>query len=168
MQEDVEAVVSRLDQALAPIANTPVEIGDPNWVEKMRRAPPSVVRAGVADEVETALATLLNRYGEGDESTRMAIRELFARYRSFRWAVGPSYPADTPDRFRGWLLLLSARDQGADARDELSALSDVCREATAAGVAIGPILREVAAISSDVDRYSMGSMRDILLRCVPR
>ncbi|MFC6018904.1 hypothetical protein ACFP2T_22190 [Plantactinospora solaniradicis] len=166
--DDVEAVVSRLNQALAPIAETPVDIDDPNWVEKMRQAPSALVRAGVADEAETALGTLLSRYGEGDESTRTAIRELFARYRSFRWAVGPSYPADTPDRFRGWLLLLSARDQGADTRDELLTLSDVCREATAAGVEIGPILHEVAALSSDVDRYGMGSMRNILLRCVPR
>lgn len=168
MLDEWEAVVSRLNRALAPDANAPVDLSDPNWAEQLRQAPPAVVRAGVADEAEAALAALLARYAEGDESTRTAIRELFTRYRSFRWAVGPPYPADTPERFRGWLLLLSARDQGADTRDELLTLTQICREATAAGVAIGPVLREVAELSSDVDRYGMGSMRHILLRCVPR
>ncbi|MBE1485900.1 hypothetical protein [Plantactinospora soyae] len=168
MSDDLEATVSRLDQALAPIANAPVDLDEPNWVERMRQAPPAVVQAGVADQAETALATLLSRYGEGDESTRTAIRDLFARYRSFRSAVHPPDPADTPDRFRRWLLLLSARDQGADTRDELLTLTDLCREATGAGVEIGPILREVAEISGDVDHYGMGSMRSILLSCVPR
>lgn len=45
-------------------------------------------------------------------------------------------------------------------------LRAVCEEARAAGVAVDPVLREVAAMSGDVDRYGMGSPRGLLLRAV--
>ncbi len=82
-----------------------------------------------------------------------------------RRAVNPRFPA-TPEGVRSALMLLSVRDQGADTRDELMVLWAVCGEARAAGVDVDPILREVAAISSDVDRYGMGSVREIFLEAV--
>ncbi|MDG4790728.1 hypothetical protein O7626_33290 [Micromonospora sp. WMMD1102] len=165
--DDLAARVARLDRAIAPIANRPVDLADPDWADRLRAAPPAVEQAGVAGEAAVVLAALLHRYADGDEATRTAIRELFRDHRSFQWAVGLSFPADTVERFRRQLLLLSARDQGLDTRDELLTLADLGRVARAAGVRIGPVLREVAELSSDVDRYGMGSMRQILLRCVP-
>jgi hypothetical protein len=53
-----------------------------------------------------------------------------------------------------------------DTRDELLTLRDLCESATNAGVDTAPILVEVAGISSDVDRYGMGSIKEILLKCV--
>ncbi|WP_203859309.1 hypothetical protein [Plantactinospora mayteni] len=167
MLDDLAARVSRLDRAIAPIANRPVDLSDPGWADRLLEEPPAAEQAGVADEAAVVLAALLTRYAEGDESTRTAIRGLFRNHRSFQWGVGMSFPADTAERFRRQLLLISARDQGLDTRDELLNLTELCREATAAGVAIGPVLREVAELSSDVDRYGMGSTRRILLRCVP-
>jgi len=58
-------------------------------------------------------------------------------------------------------------DQGSDTRDELLALHDYCQAATRAGVPIGPVLTQVAALSSDEDKYGMGSARGLLLRHVP-
>ena len=57
-----------------------------------------------------------------------------------------------------------ARDQGADTRDEIVGLSLLCRRARELGIDTIPIFVEVAAMSSDVNRYGMGSTRDILLR----
>jgi hypothetical protein len=167
MLDDLADRVSRLDRAIAPIANRPVDLADPEWADRLRAEPPAVEQAGVADEAAVVLAALLTLYAEGDESTRTAIRGLFRKHRSFQWGVGMSFPADTAERFRRQLLLLSARDQGLDTRDEILTLTELCREARAAGVVLGPVLREVAELSSDVDRYGMGSMRRILLRCVP-
>jgi hypothetical protein len=122
-------------------------------------------KSGLQPDVRTAVHDLIARYDGADSATRAAIRALFERCRSFRWAATLPLPADTPETFRAHLLLLSARDQGADARDELLYLRDVCREAEAAGVTIAPILREVASLSSDVDKQGMGSMRALLLAC---
>ena len=59
------------------------------------------------------------------------------------------------------------RDQGADTRDEIVALQHLCDRVRQAGIHINPILKEVAAISSELDRYGMGSMLSILRTCGP-
>ena len=71
---------------------------------------------------------------------------------------------DTAEEFRAHLVHLSARDQGADTRDEIVTLQQLCDQAWRVGVDVDPILEEVAAMSSEVDRYGMGSMRSIILR----
>jgi hypothetical protein len=162
----IEEKVASLDAVLAPIANEPVDVADPDWVTKMRRSVPPVERAGVRDEAQAVLRAVIDAYVTGDEATRKMIRGFFERYPSFRWAVHFPYPADTADRFRLHLLHLSARDQMPDTRDELLTLRDLCESATNAGVDTAPILVEVAGISSDVDRYGMGSIKEILLKCV--
>lgn len=56
-----------------------------------------------------------------------------------------------------------------DRNDTLLALEEIGREAAAVDVDIAPILRDVAAMSSGVNRYGMGSTRDMLLkRCRER
>jgi hypothetical protein len=158
----IEEDVALLDAVLEPIAKQPVDMGDPDWMAKLQAAPPPLDRAGVRAEAEAVLAEILGRYGE-DDAVRPALRALFDRYGSFRWAVNPWFPM-TPDGVRSALLLLSVRDQGADTRDEILVLRAVCDEGRAAGVDVDPILREVAAMSSDVDRYGMGSIRQLFLR----
>jgi hypothetical protein len=151
--------VARLDAALAPIAKRPVDLSDPDWAGKMRASEP-LDEAGVRAEAEETLRALLGRYERGDDDQRAAVRALFERYSSFRWA------AHLPGAdFRTRLLHLSARDQSSDTRDELLTLNDLCARARAEGVDIRPPLREVAALSSTIDKYGMGSIRDILLRC---
>jgi hypothetical protein len=160
----IEEDVALLDAVLEPIATAPVDITDPEWMAKLEQAPHPLDRAGVRPEAEAVLTEILTRYA-ADEVVRPGLRALVDRHTSFRWAVNPRFPA-TPEGVRSALLLLSVRDQGADTRDELMALWAVCDEARSAGVDVGPILREVAAMSSDVDRYGMGSVREILLAAV--
>ncbi|GAB3008977.1 hypothetical protein [Saccharothrix stipae] len=161
----IEEDVAHLDAALEPIAQAPVDISRlddfDRWVAEMRAEPSAMDQAGVRAEAEAVLTEILARYAE-DEAARPALRAMFDRYGSFAWGVHlPS--AATPEGGRTDLLHLSVRDHGRDTRDEILRLRDVCDEARRAGVDIGPILREVAAMSSDVDRYGMGSMRALLL-----
>jgi hypothetical protein len=96
---------------------------------------------------------------------RAAVRRLFDRYTSFRWAAHLPREWDTAEEFRAHLIHLSACDQGSDTRDEILALRDLCDRALGLGIDTGPILDEVAAMSSDEDRYGMGSMRRVILAC---
>ncbi|MFJ6675512.1 hypothetical protein ACIQMJ_30775 [Actinosynnema sp. NPDC091369] len=160
----IEEDVALLDAVLEPVAKAPVDLSDPDWMAELRGVPHPLERAGVRSEAEAVLTEVLDRYA-ADEASRPGLRALFDRYTSFRWAVHLRFPI-TPEGVRSALVLLSVRDQGADTRDELMVLRALCDEARAAGVDVDPILREVAAISSDVDRYGMGSVRAILLDAV--
>ncbi len=155
---ELAETVAVLDLCLKPIAERPVDLSDPGWQDKLRTAEP-LDEAGVRAEAEEALRALLGHYEHGDAGTRAAVRAVFGRCPSFSWA------AHLPGAgFRTRLLHLSARDHGRDTRDEILALRDIRAEATAAGVDLRPLLREVAELSSTVDKYGMGSMRDLLLR----
>ncbi|MGM1062814.1 hypothetical protein [Saccharothrix sp. Mg75] len=156
----VEAGVAELDAVLEPIAKRPVDVNDPDWVEKMSAAPAPLDEAGVRAEAEALLAEVLDRYA-ADPASRPALRALFARCTSFRWAVNRVFPATT-EGVRSSLLLLSLRDLGADTRDEVLALQSIVTAAHDAGVPITPLLREVAAMSADTDHHGMGSTRALL------
>ncbi|WP_329334319.1 hypothetical protein OG866_12795 [Streptomyces sp. NBC_00663] len=119
-------------------------------------------RANVRVEAEGALRELLKLY-ERDEQARIEVRALLSRCDRFTWATGVPR-GRAPHAFRRQLLLLSARDQGRDTRDEMVWLNDICAEAREAGVDIRPLLLEVAELSSTEDKYGMGSVRGILLR----
>jgi hypothetical protein len=70
--------------------------------------------------------------------------------------------------FRRRVLHVSAVDQGVDARDELMTLWAVCERGRELGIDIEPVLREVAGLSSEVDHYGMGSMRQLIMRGLER
>lgn len=153
---ELEERVALMDAALRPIAEQPVDFDDPDWTSKLGQD------LGPWDDADAVLVEVLDRYDTGDAGTRAALRALLDRHRAFRWAT--TLPRDrTPEGFRRRLLHLSLVDHGEDTRDELLTLWALCREAREAGVAMEPMLREVAEMSSRVDKYGMGSMRDIML-----
>lgn len=158
---ELEEWVAVIDACVEPIARRPVDITDPDWLRKMREGPDPLDEAGVRAEAETALRDLIDGYERGGDPERAAVRALLSRHTSFRWAVAPPF-ALTPEGFRARLLWMSAVDQGNDTRDELLTLHDLCARAREADVDLGPILLEVAELSSAQDKYGMGSMRDIL------
>jgi hypothetical protein len=116
-------------------------------------------RLAVDDRAEAAVRAVVEVYAAGGET----VRRLFDRYTSFRWAAHLPREWDTAEEFRAHLIHLSARDQGSDTRDEILALGDLCDRALGLGIDTGLILDEVAAMSSDEDRYGMGSMRRVIL-----
>jgi hypothetical protein len=140
--------VALIDACIEPIFRQPVDHTDPNWLEKLREAPHPLDEAGVRSEAEGALRDVLVRYDEGGEDVRVALRALLARCRFFRDTTTLPYER-TPRGFRQHLLEISVEDQGADYRDMMVELNDLCGEAHDAGVDIRPLLVEVAALSSE-------------------
>lgn len=160
----VEREMARLDTVYRPIAKNPVDAAasdDPAaWSRTIKAA---LDRLGVNDRAEASVRAVIEAYAAGDETIRAAVRQLFDRYTSFRWAAHLPREWDTAEEFRARLIHLSARDQGPDTRDEILELRDLCDRGLRLGIDTGPILDEVAAMSSDEDRYGMGSMRDVIL-----
>lgn len=155
---DVEEQVAAHDAALKSITARPVENFD---LEQFRDSDP-LTEAGIGTEAVALLRTMLDIYAHGGDDDRAAIRALFARHGSFRASVNLPWEP-TAESFRLHLLHISARDLLPDARDELVAVRYTRERAEAAGVDLRPIALEIAAISSDVVRFGMGSARDLLL-----
>ena len=158
----LEKDLARLERVLRPIADRPVDLAEPAWVEKLLSSRP-VDEAGIRSEAQRVLENLVVFYSQGHDEQRAAVRTLLDTYPAFRWAASLRCRADTAEGFRMHLLHFSACDQGSDARDEILKLRHLCQVAAKSGVDIVPILKEVAALSSDADRYHMGSTRSFLL-----
>ncbi|GLW35886.1 hypothetical protein [Actinoplanes regularis] len=160
----VRADVAVIDELLRDIAERPVDLSDPDWMAGHRRAPAPVEEAGVAAEAAAALEVLLDAYETGGPSARAEVRDVFGTYRAFRWAVHLPGQWSSVAEFRRRLVHVSAVDQGADPRDELMTIWSLCNRARELGIDVEPVLREVAELSSDVDRYEFGSTRALIMR----
>jgi hypothetical protein len=166
-QVDLEAVereMARLEAIYRPVATRPVDVTDRDAMLNLGATiQADLASLSVDDQAEAVLRAVIEVYAAGDETVRAGVRTLFDRYPSFRWAANLRQGGDTVAEFRAQLIWLSARDQGADTRDEILALQDLCDRARRAGIDVDPVLDEVAAMSSDQDRYGMGSMRSVIL-----
>ena len=163
--EDWELRMMDFEEKLRPIAKRTVDITRPGWFERLQAGPPPLDEAGVREAVERLLIEIIAGYARGTDQTRTAIRRLFQEYPSLAWAAALSVPRTTIDGSRQHLILFSINDQGRDSRDALLTLQEICNAARNAGLEIAPVLREVAGMSSDADKYRMGSTREMLLRC---
>jgi len=162
---EIQGVIARFDSLLTPIASRPIDISDPDWVAKLKHIPPALDEVNIRGEVESLLVEVLSVYAQSDDATRAALREMFHHYHAFTWAATlPRVPS--PEGFRIQLLLFSLKDQGSDTRDAILWLQDICRRARTAGVELKPILEQVAGISSQVNRFGMGSTRDLVLNAL--
>ncbi len=155
--------ISILDAALRPIANRPIDITDPNWVSKFQSFPNPLDEAGVRVDTEELLSEMIDQYPVSDDQTRGAIRSLVGEHKSFLWAATLSYPPTTNEFYRAHLILFSIKDQGSDTRDAILLLQSLCTRAASAGVKIAPILKELADLSSRVNKYGMGSTYSLLV-----
>jgi hypothetical protein len=167
----LEARMKALDQQISPIANQTVDIAALMKRKKEGNAPvfSALEQAGVKSEAEALIEDLIAAYRSGNDAARDHIRAMLSGHESFDWAVGfPPVVPDPAENFRRQLLRLSMSDQGRDARDLMMALEGRHREALAAGVNLAPIAEEIAALSSDKDRYGMGSTKQIFLNVAQR
>ena len=161
--DDFESRITALEQRLRPIPNRPVDITKPGWAERLAQSAHPLDEAGVRREAETLIEELIGFYHACRKDERQAIRALFAEYRAFAWAASLPYGPTDEESLRRHLLLFSIKDQGRDSRDALLCLQDICRQAKAAGVNTRAPLQEVAALSSDRNKYGMGSTQKMLL-----
>jgi hypothetical protein len=165
---EFELQAMAINERLAPIATQPIDTSDPNWATLFGQRPHPLDQADVRPATETLLESLVSEYQNSDEETRKAIRDLFTSYRHFAWAASFAFPPTTEEAFRRHLILFSMQDQGHDSRDALLFLQELCEEARARGVITAPILAEVAQLSSDENRYGMGSVKSFIKRRIPK
>ena len=158
--------IARLDDALRPIANRPVKFLA--LLFKPRRHVHPLDEAGVRTQAEEFLSELIEYYPTVDDETRQSIRKLFADHQSFTWAATLSYQPVTDESFRAHLILFSIKDHEQDTRDAIVLLHELCEKARSAGVNTGSSLKEIAELSSDVNKYGMGSTRSLLLNAIPK
>lgn len=156
--DHAKAIAAALNEKLRPFAERPVDINDPKWMEKLGQSSP-LDEAGVRHHAEALLRSLLALYALGSADERATIREIFRNNRAFAWATGLRRPPDTADGFRQHLLHLSVLAHVEDPRDLMVSVHELCATATAAGVAIEPILAEVAALSEPVVRKILSNTR---------
>jgi hypothetical protein len=164
--QDWELRIMEFEERLRSIAKRTADVTDPRWFERMQAAGHPLDEAGIRRDVEKLLNELIAGYAERDDETRIVLRRLFVQYPSFAWAAMLAEPKTTTNGLRQHLILFSMQDQGRDSRDALLELQALISEAARAGVPTVSLIREVAAISSSIDKYGMGSTRDMLLRCV--
>jgi hypothetical protein len=162
--EDWEFRIAKLEELLQPIAKRPVDITRPGWLERLQAGPPPLDEVGARDTAETLLAEILAAYAQGTAPMRASVRRLFQKYPSFAWAATLSVPWTTMDGLRQHLILFSIDDQGRDGRDAWLALQTICQDAKGVGLEIAPVLQEIAAMSSNEDKYGMGSTSQMLVR----
>lgn len=160
---DFSLRIKNLEDRLRPIANRPVDITKPGWSLNLKDRLHPLDEAGVRSEAESLLNEVIACYTTESEQGRQAIRKLFEENRALAWAASLPFEPTTPENFRQHLLLFSIKDQERDSRDAVLWLQYLCRTARYAGVNTADILREVAALSSDENKYGMGSTRQMLL-----
>ena len=164
----LEARMKALDQKISPIANQTVDISAIVKRKSVVASSP-LEQAKVKSEAEALVEELIAAYPSSDSVKREKLRAMLAANSSFDWATGKvPRVSDATENFRRELLRLSISDQGRDARDLLVALEEKGRAAQTAGINPAPIAVEVASLSSDKDRYGMGSTRQILLNAALR
>lgn len=157
--EELEACVSRLDAAIKPIAERPVDLSRPGAFDDLAAGPHPLDESATREETEELLLELITDYTEASSEWRAGVRSLFSRFRSFAWAAGAPLDIGTIDGLRAHLILFSLKDQGQDPRDAKLWLDELLDRAREAGLETSPLLRRVAALSSDEDRYGWGSTR---------
>jgi hypothetical protein len=150
-----------LDRALKPIADRPVDITDSDWVKKAHSRPSPLDEAGVREEAEALLDSLLDVYRSGGDDDRLAVREILGENPAFTWATRVTEPPTSAEGFRRHLLLVSAADGRPDLRDSIVEVNALCARAAGAEVDVVPVLDEVAAKSGD-------SIRAVLLNARQR
>jgi hypothetical protein len=158
------STIEQLDAALRPIAAAPVALADLASPDARQRFANPLEQAGVAEAAAALMTEILDAYSRANAADRCALRRLFSEHRALGWAAGFLMPfsADLASA-RRQLLLFSLLDQGTDARDALLWLRAFCGQPGVDCDALPELMREVAALSSAVDHYHMGSTASMLM-----
>jgi hypothetical protein len=158
------AAVEHLDAAVQPIASRPVTLAELASAETRQAVANPLEQAGIAEAAAALMVEILDAYSRAGAADRCALRRLFSEHRAFGWAAGFLIPFSADARSaRQQLLLFSLLDQGGDSRDALLWLRTFCGQPDADCDALPELLREIAALSSAVDHYHMGSTASMLM-----
>ena len=158
------SAIEQLDTALTPVATRPVALTELASAEARQHMTDPLAEAGVREAAAALIAEILDAYPRACAGDRERMRALFASHRRFAWAAGFLLPfSPEPSTVRQQLLLFSLLDQGTDSRDALLWLTAFCGQPGVDCAALPELLREVAALSSAVDRFHIGSTASMLV-----
>jgi len=132
---------------------------------KRRRSPLNLDPA-LHDRVKAVTGEMAEVYLIGNDEQRASIRSLITRMRGIQYfmAIPASQIRSSADagKFRLALLFESMADLRDDTRDVILAVHELCHAGRQAGIDVERYRNEIAALSSDVDRHGLGSMRSLL------
>lgn len=162
-------ILPKINVPLKAFGEQEVDISAPGWLERLSNMPtPLDEDKSLGLEFNSVADEIVEIYLQSTVEQCRKIRELLSRYEAVLHFLGiPSTRIKTEndvDLFRSALAMLSIENQGRDARDTIVALVELCKAAKQAGIDTSPHLKEIAALSSDADKYGMGSMRDLFLQ----
>lgn len=165
----VVAAIGALALAAVLLAQAWRRNGEPFWwLYFMAASIMAILLTRVAwNELRPALRLnrrkLLMQYANADSQERFRLRALYDEREPFGLTMALPRPADSAESLRLNLLAYSLLDQRPDWRDAMLWLHDLLAEAEAAGVAVAPILTEVAALSNQSADHWRMSTRDQLI-----
>ena len=158
-----KAAAERIDAALQPIATRPVALTELASLGDRYRDVNPLDEAGVRADAAALLTEILDAYPQLKCAERIELRALFDRHRALGWAAGFLLPAPADAvTVKQQLLLFSLLDQGTDSRDAILWLQAFCGQPGVDCHQLPELLREVAALSSAIDRHHMGSTAAML------
>jgi hypothetical protein len=153
----------RLDAALQPIASRPIALSEMSSLADRYRELDPLGQAGVREAAAALMDEILEAYPRASCADRIEMRTLFEQHRALGWAAGFLLPLAPDARtLRQQLLLFSLLDQGTDSRDALLWLRTLCGQPGIDCSKLPDMLRDIAALSSAIDRYHMGSTASML------
>jgi hypothetical protein len=164
---EFELIIAKLDEQLKPVARRSFDFNDPDFKAKLFKTPDPLDETKLRAQMETLITEITGYYADCEPEDRQSIRAIFEKYDSVAWAATFLYTTLTAKGIRRQLLLFSILDQGKDTRDAILWLRDISAQAKSAGIQVKPILEEVAGISSEINKYGMGSTRHLLLNACP-
>jgi hypothetical protein len=156
--------LARLNEAIRPIANRPVDLND---LDNLFNTPRPMDEAGMRMEAQALLLKVLKAFEIATDEERREIRILVNEYNSFFWAAYPPASETAAESLRLRLMHFALIDQYPDPRDAVLHLQELCEHPGVSVDTLASLRREVAAMASDEDRYGFGSTQSMLLREYP-
>ncbi len=101
---ELEVELCPLDQRIKPIAERATDINEPGWYENLASMTHPLDEAGIRDEAQQLMLSVIATYQNSDPVSRDKIRDLFRVFKSFAWAATVPLDVGTADGFRAHVV----------------------------------------------------------------
>jgi hypothetical protein len=150
-----------LNSPLKKILTEEIDINSPDWEEKMMNQAHPADESGLRPQIESFFEELVENFEYLTFEQRARVIDLMASKSYLMQSAVLKDDMGTASGFRKALILFVIQDQGADTRDAILALRSIWDHGKKHGFDIDVLFREMAGLSSDEDKYGMGSTRDL-------
>jgi tetratricopeptide (TPR) repeat protein len=160
-------ILPRLNDPLEAWGKRDVDTSDPHWMEKLAKVlTPIDTDKKLREQFLMVTKEIIDVYFKSNYEQCASIRIFLNNYKGvqdFLGAKSLSAEFDNDTELFIFRLVSFSMREWYDPRDEITSLDWFCEAAEQAGVEIRPYLEKVARLSSDENRYGMGSKRDMIL-----